>query len=105
MSYSAASAGDYRSALMLLLDWRPMSQTVDARHDMLAFADLALEAVENVDEPVLRAEGFREVAALSARSGQRAQARQYFDQAATIFEQIGSIPGAASRRSKQKNDL
>jgi hypothetical protein len=31
----------YRSALMLMLDWRPMSQVVDARHDMLPFAEPA----------------------------------------------------------------
>src|SRR5712691_5591147 len=33
----AISLGDHRSALMLMLDWRPMSQGVDPIHDMLPF--------------------------------------------------------------------
>ena len=49
----AASLGDHRSALLLILDWRPMSQSVDAFHDMLPFAELAIQVTEHVDEPVL----------------------------------------------------
>ncbi len=92
----AASLGDHRSALLLMLDWRPMSQIVDLRRDMLPFAELALQAVEHVDEPVLRAECFRDVAATFARCGQPDRARTYFDLAASTFEQIGDRVGQAN---------
>jgi len=92
----AVSLSDHRSALMLMLDWRPMSQAVDARHDMLPFAELAIETVEHVDEPVLRAECFRDVASNFARTGQAERARTYFDLAAAAFEQSGDRVGLAS---------
>jgi DNA-binding SARP family transcriptional activator/tetratricopeptide (TPR) repeat protein len=92
----AVSLGDYRSALMLMLDWRPMSQAVDARHDMLPFAELAIKAAEHVDEPALRAECYRDVASNFARTGQSERARTYFDLAATTFEQAGDHVGQAN---------
>lgn len=88
--------GDYRSALMLMLDWRPMSQGVDARHDMLPFAELAIKAAEHVDEPDLRAECFRDVAATFARTGRPERARSYFDLAAKTFRQTGNRAGLAN---------
>jgi tetratricopeptide (TPR) repeat protein len=91
----AVSVGDYRSALMLMLDWRPMSQAADARHDMLPFAELAIGAVEHVDEPVLRAECYRDVASNFARTRQPERARTYFDLAAAVFEQSGDRVGLA----------
>ena len=94
--YLAASLSDHRSALLLMLDWRPMSQAVDVRRDMLPFAELALRAAEHVDEPVLRAECFRDVAATLARCGQPERARTYFDLAAATFEQIGDHGGQAN---------
>ena len=92
----AARLGDHRAALLLMLDWRPMSQIVDVRRDMLPFAELALEAVEHVDESVLRAECFRDVAATFARCGQPERARTYFDRAAATFEEIGDRVGEAN---------
>jgi len=92
----AVSLGDHRSALMLMLDWRPMSQAVNARHDMLPFAELAIKAVEHVDEPTLRAECYRDVASNFARTGQHERARTYFDLAATTFEQAGDRVGQAN---------
>jgi DNA-binding SARP family transcriptional activator len=92
----AVSLGDHRSALLLMLDWRPMSQAVDARHDMLPFAELASKAVEHVDEPALRAECYRDVASNFARTGQSERARTYFDLAATTFEQAGDRVGQAN---------
>jgi hypothetical protein len=73
-----------------------MSQAVDARHDMLPFAELAIETVEHVDEPVLRAECYRDVASNFARTGQPERARTYFDLAAAVFEQSGDRVGLAS---------
>jgi tetratricopeptide (TPR) repeat protein len=92
----AVSLGDHRSALMLMLDWRPMSQALDARHDMLPFAELAIQAAEQVDEPALRAESFRDVASNFARTGQPERARTYFDLAAATFEQSGDRVGQAN---------
>jgi DNA-binding SARP family transcriptional activator len=92
----AVGLGDYRSALMLMLDWRPMSQAVNARHDMLPFAELAIKAVEHVDEPALRAECYRDVASNFARTGQHERARTYFDLAATTFQQAGDLLGQAN---------
>ena len=92
----AVSLGDHRSAILLLLDWRPMSQIVDLRRDMLPFAELALPAVEHVEEPKLRAEAFRDVAATLARCGQRDRARTYYDLAASTFEQLGDGVGQAN---------
>jgi DNA-binding SARP family transcriptional activator/tetratricopeptide (TPR) repeat protein len=92
----AVSLGDHRSALMLMLDWRPMSQAVDARHDMLPFTALAIAAAEHVDDPALRAECFRDVASNFARTGQLERARTYFDLAAAEFEQSGDRVGQAN---------
>jgi DNA-binding SARP family transcriptional activator/tetratricopeptide (TPR) repeat protein len=92
----AVSLGDHRSALMVMLDWRPMSQAVDARHDMLPFAALAIQAAEHVDEPALRAECFLDVASNFARTGQHDRARTYFDLAAEAFEQSGDRVGQAN---------
>ncbi|HEX3335745.1 MAG TPA: transcriptional regulator [Jatrophihabitans sp.] len=92
----AVSGGEHRSALLLMLDWRPMSQPVDARHDMLPFAELALQAAEHVDEPALRAECFRDVASNFARTGQPERARTYFDLAAATFERSGDRVGQAN---------
>lgn len=93
----AFSLGDHRSALMLMLDWRPMSQLVDARHDMLPFAELAIEASGHV-EADLRAECFRDVAATFARTGQPERARAYFDLAAQGFLETGSQAGQVNVR-------
>lgn len=92
----ASSLGDHRSALMLMLDWRPMSQAVDARHDMRPFTALAIQAAEHVDQPALRAECFRDVASTFARTGQPERARTYFDLAAATFEQSGDRVGQAN---------
>jgi DNA-binding SARP family transcriptional activator len=92
----AVSLGDYRSALLLILDWRPMSQAVDTRQDALPFVELAIEAVEHVNEPVLRAECYRDVASNFARTGQPERARTYFDLAATTFEISGDRVGQAN---------
>ena len=92
----AVSLGDHRSALLLMLDSRPMSQAVDARHDMLPFAELALKSVEHVDEPELRAECYRDVASNFARTGRSERARTYFDLAATTFEEAGDRIGKAN---------
>ncbi|MBN9620653.1 MAG: glycosyltransferase, partial [Actinobacteria bacterium] len=55
-----ADLRDHRSALLLILDWRPMSQAVDARHDMLPFADLAIRCAKRVEDPVLQGEAYRD---------------------------------------------
>jgi tetratricopeptide (TPR) repeat protein len=81
---------------MVMLDWRPMSQAVDARQDMLPFAALASQAAEHVDEPALRAECFRDVASNFARTGQPELARTYFDLAAATFEQSRDRVGQAN---------
>jgi DNA-binding SARP family transcriptional activator len=101
----AFSLGDYRSALMLMLDWRPMSQGVDARHDMLPFAELAIQAAGHVNEPDLRAECFREVAATFARTGRPERAQRYFDQAAETFQQTGNRAGQANVRRNRAQTL
>jgi tetratricopeptide (TPR) repeat protein len=92
----AVDMGDYRSALMLMLDWRPMSQAVDARHDMLPFAAIAIQAAEHIDEPVLRAECFRDVGSNFAQTGQPERARTYLDLAAATYEQVGDRLGQAN---------
>ncbi|MCW2523522.1 MAG: hypothetical protein JWO63_1857, partial [Frankiales bacterium] len=92
----AVTLGDYGSALALMLDWRPMSQAVDARGDLLGFAALAIEAAEQVDEPGLRAECYRDVASNLARTGQPERARMYFERAVTIFKQSGDQVGLAN---------
>ncbi|HEY3609865.1 MAG TPA: BTAD domain-containing putative transcriptional regulator [Pseudonocardiaceae bacterium] len=92
----ALSLGDHRAALLLMLDWRPMSQAVDARHAMLPFAELAIKAAEHVDEPALRAECYRDVASNFARTGQPERARTWFDRAAATFEQAGDRVGKAN---------
>ena len=91
----AVKLGDHRSALMLMLDWRPMSQAVNARRDMLPFAELAIQATEHVDELDLRAECFRDVAVVLTRTGQPDRARSYFDLAAQAFERAGNRLGQA----------
>jgi hypothetical protein len=92
----AVSLGDHRSALMLMLDRRPMSQALDARHDMLPFAALAIQAAAHVDEPALHAECFRDVASNFARTGRSERARTYFDLAAATSEQSGDRVGRAN---------
>jgi tetratricopeptide (TPR) repeat protein len=92
----AMSLGDHRSALMLMLDWRPMSQVVDALHDMLPFAELAIQATEHVDEPDLLGECFRDVATTFARADRPERARFYFDLAAETFQQTGNRAGQAN---------
>lgn len=92
----ALASGDHRSALLLILDWRPMSQTVDARDDMKPWAMLGLEAAEDVAEPALRAECYREAAAKFGYYGDREEARNYFARAAAIFDELGDLAGLAN---------
>jgi tetratricopeptide (TPR) repeat protein len=79
-----------------MLDWRPMSQAVDTRHEMLPFAELAVECVEHLDEPALRAECYSDVASNLAQTGHPERARTYFDLAAAAYEQMGDRVGQAN---------
>ena len=101
----AISLGDHRSALLLMLDWRPMSQVVDGVHDMLPFAELAIQATEHVEEPELRGECFRDVAATFARAGLPERARIYFDLAAETFQKAGNRVGQANVYRNMANRL
>jgi tetratricopeptide (TPR) repeat protein len=92
----AMSLGDHRSALMLILDWRPMSQNVDATTDILPWAELALQAAQHVEEPILKAESYRDVAAKLAKTGDTARARTFFDLAAATFDELSDRAGLAN---------
>jgi DNA-binding SARP family transcriptional activator/tetratricopeptide (TPR) repeat protein len=89
----AFDLGDYRSALLLMLNWRPLSQAIDARRDMLPFADLAIEAAEQVDDVVLQAEAYRDAASNYARTDQPERARTYFENAAAAYRRSGDQQG------------
>jgi DNA-binding SARP family transcriptional activator len=92
----AADLGDYRSALLLMLDWRPMSQTVDSHYAMLPFAELSIEATRHVDDPALVAEIFRDVAASLAHTGHPDRARSFYDRALAIFIERDDKVGVAN---------
>jgi DNA-binding SARP family transcriptional activator/tetratricopeptide (TPR) repeat protein len=91
---------DHRSAAMLVLDWRAMSQAVDSAWDTFPFAKLAAATAEHhgdqLPEPELRAEAYRNAATSHAHVGELDQARRYFDLAATTFEQSGDRAGLAN---------
>ena len=96
IAHLAVELGDHCSALELMLDWRPMSQAVDARHDMLPFAELAVHAAERVDDPALQGEAYRDAASNFARTGQADRARTYFTEAAIVLRKSGDAAGAAA---------
>jgi tetratricopeptide (TPR) repeat protein len=91
--HRAYEIGDFRSALTLMLDWRPSSQTIDSRRDMLAFAELAIEAARQVDDPALKAEAHRDAASNFARTAQHDRARAYFEEAIAAYQQSGDQLG------------
>ena len=91
--HRAYEIGDFRSALTLMLDWRPVSQAIDTRRDMLAFAELAIEAARQVDDPALTAEAHRDVASNFARTDQYDRARAHFDEAIAAYQQSGDQLG------------
>jgi tetratricopeptide (TPR) repeat protein len=78
---------------MLMLDWRPMSQAIEARQDMLPFAELAIEAAGKTDDPALRAEAYRDAASNFARTDQPDRARTFFALAATVYRDSGDRLG------------
>ncbi|WP_433167137.1 BTAD domain-containing putative transcriptional regulator [Kribbella sp. CA-247076] len=92
----AMDLGQYQAALMIMLDWRPMSQAIDARHDMLPYADLAVAAAEQLSDETLRAEAYRDAASNLARTDQTDRARALFLRAAAAYEQAGDRLGLAS---------
>jgi DNA-binding SARP family transcriptional activator len=92
----AVARGDHRSALMLLLDWRPMSQSVNSLSDQRPFVELCADLVDRVDEPALRAEAYREIASDRARSGDADAARIWFTRSSETFAQIGDSAGEAN---------
>ncbi|WP_344613878.1 AfsR/SARP family transcriptional regulator [Dactylosporangium salmoneum] len=92
----ALDLGDHRSALLLMLDWRPMSQAIDARRDMLPFAELAIGAAEQVDDLAVRAEVYRDAASNFARTDQHGRARTYFEKAVAAYRQSGDALGLAA---------
>jgi len=89
----AYEIGDFRSALTLMLDWRPSSQAIDTRRDMLAFSALAVEAARQVDDPALRAEAHRDAASNFARTDQHDLARAHFEEAIAAYQQSGDKLG------------
>ena len=91
--HRAYEIGDFRSALTLMLDWRPASQAIDTRRDMLAFAELAIEAAQQVDDLALKAEAHRDAASNFARTEQHDRARAHFDEAIAAYQQSGDRLG------------
>ncbi|GAB3853095.1 BTAD domain-containing putative transcriptional regulator [Dactylosporangium cerinum] len=92
----AADVGAYRSVLLITLDWRPMSQNVDAPRDMLPYVHLALEAAAAVNEAMLTAECHRDAGAKFARCGDRGAAHVYYTSALDLFQQLGDLAGQAN---------
>jgi tetratricopeptide (TPR) repeat protein len=92
----AAAVGNHRAVLLVTLDWRPMSQIVDAPHDTLPFVRLALDAADKIDEPALVAETHRDAAAKFARTGDLDTARALFHTAAAEFDALGDLTGQAN---------
>jgi DNA-binding SARP family transcriptional activator/tetratricopeptide (TPR) repeat protein len=92
----ADDLGDHRSVVLLILDWRPMSQAVDSSWATFPFAKLAVNAVEQLGEASLRAETYRNAATSHAHAGQLEAAHRYFDLAAAAFDQSGDLAGLAN---------
>jgi tetratricopeptide (TPR) repeat protein len=92
----AVALGDHRSALTMLLDWRPMRWAVESIVDQRPMVELTLAVVPHVDEPVLEAEAYRDVASHLDSTGRPDDAVPYFDRAAGLFEQIGDHAGLAN---------
>jgi DNA-binding SARP family transcriptional activator/tetratricopeptide (TPR) repeat protein len=92
----AADLGAHRSVLLITLDWRPMSQNVDAARDALPYVHLALHAAAAVDEVALTAECHRAAAANFAHLGDLDAAHGYFTSARNLFEELADLAGQSN---------
>ena len=92
----ALDAGAARDAVLLCLDWRPMSQTVDTPRDLLPLVRLALQAVRDVDEPALAAECHRDAAAKFARTEDLNAAGAQYTSALRLHRELGDLAGESN---------
>jgi tetratricopeptide (TPR) repeat protein len=99
----AADLGEHHAVLHITLDWRPMSDNVDADRDLLPYIRLALHAAtaleidDEGDVPLaLLAECHRDAAAKLARTGEPDAARHHYHAALHRFEQLGDLAGEAN---------
>ncbi|RSM53319.1 hypothetical protein DMB66_38930 [Actinoplanes sp. ATCC 53533] len=99
----AADLGAHQSVLLITLDWRPMSDNVDAARDLLPYIRLALHAAASLETDhgnevplVLVAECHRYAAAKFARIGDTDAARFHYDAALQRFERLGDLAGQAN---------
>jgi DNA-binding SARP family transcriptional activator/tetratricopeptide (TPR) repeat protein len=98
----AADRGVHLAVLLITQDWHPMSDNVDAPHELLPYLRLAIDAATSLeagpdgDVPLaLIAECHRYAAAI-ASGGDRDTARRHYDAALRRFDQLGDLAGQAN---------
>lgn len=90
---TAGSLGDHRGAATIVLDARPMNQSVDTAHETLPLALAGLRAARTLGDPVLEAEASRDVGAKYGRMGQYDEAVRHYQRALELFVRIGDAVG------------
>jgi DNA-binding SARP family transcriptional activator/tetratricopeptide (TPR) repeat protein len=92
----AIAGGELREAALLVLDWRPMNQTVDAPADALPMSLAALTAAITLGDPLLQAELHRDVAGKYGRTHRHAEAAPHYEESLAGFRVLGDLVGQAN---------
>ena len=93
---TAADAGHDRAVVSIVLDWRPMNQTVDSPASTLPYSLKALTAVRRLAEPVLEADVERDVSIKYGATRQEAQAAEHMQRALDLFIAMDDSAGEAN---------
>jgi DNA-binding SARP family transcriptional activator len=92
----AATSGWDRAAANIVIDWRPMNQTLDTDAETYPHARRALDAATRVGDEVLVAELHRDLGPKAVRLGFTAEGRAHLDRALKLYESVGDPIGQAN---------
>lgn len=86
----------YQHIVNIVLDWRPMNQTVDSAADTLPYSRLALESAKALKSELAIAETSRDLGAKWARCENPTEAAAHYDRATEIYHRRGDHSGEAN---------
>lgn len=91
----SAALGLWRQAASIVLDWRLVNQAHTAA-EKLPYCRMALDLLPPEERSIVRVELLRELAGVLARSGEVSAARQHYEEARGIAEELGDHAALSS---------